>query len=219
MEEFSSQKSNGHINWIVKVNPFCIRQDTERQWRRLITVSNSVGTFVRRWVVDFRATTSAMNDLLSGLAVVLAKESIKVNALSSSSPVIGRVKGLFQRAGFIMGRCALARLRWHYSLARSGKSREVAHDEPNLVQNLKEPNMKRKIFSKKFLGIFTIGMCLLTGCSFNPDVGIPSPVVSDGTVYFYTLCHFNAVDEKSGELKWKVENVKIEKEDFCHDHE
>lgn len=79
--------------------------------------------------------------------------------------------------------------------------------------------MKQKNFYKKKLGIFSIGMVLLTGCSFNPDVGVPAPVVSEGTVYFYTICHFNAVDEKSGELKWKVENVKFKKEDFCKEHE
>ncbi len=79
--------------------------------------------------------------------------------------------------------------------------------------------MKQKNLSKKMLVFFSIGMLILTGCSFNPDVGIPAPVVSAGTVYFYTICHFNAVDEKTGELKWKVENAKIKKEDFCTDHE
>ena len=67
MEERSSQNSNSHINWIVKVNPFRIREDKDRQWRRLITMSNSVVTFVRRWVADYCATTVAMNDLFSGL--------------------------------------------------------------------------------------------------------------------------------------------------------
>ncbi len=79
--------------------------------------------------------------------------------------------------------------------------------------------MKHKSFTKKMLGLFTIGMCLLTGCSFNPDFGIPSPMVSGGTVYFYTICHFNAVDEKSGELKWKMETVKGKKHDFCKESE
>lgn len=79
--------------------------------------------------------------------------------------------------------------------------------------------MKQKMFSKKILGTFTIGMLLLTGCSFNPDVGIPAPIVSKGTVYFYTICHFNAVDEKSGNLKWKRENVKFKEEDFCKEDE
>lgn len=79
--------------------------------------------------------------------------------------------------------------------------------------------MKHKKFSNKMLGIITIGMFLLTGCSFSPDFGIPSPVVSEGKIYFYTICHFNAVDAKTGEMKWKMETVKGKKEDFCKENE
>ena len=128
MEERSSQNSNSHIDWIVKVNPFRIRQDTDRQWRCLITKSNSIGTFVRRWFADYGATTTAMNDLASSLAKASAMQSIKVNTLSSSLTVIGRFKSLFQQPGLIVCRCALSRLRCHYGLARSGKSQEVPND-------------------------------------------------------------------------------------------
>ncbi len=79
--------------------------------------------------------------------------------------------------------------------------------------------MKQKNLSGKMLGSFVIGMCFLTGCSFNPNIGIPAPMVSEGTVYFYTLCHFNAVDQQSGEVKWKIETVKSENEDVCQEHE
>jgi len=79
--------------------------------------------------------------------------------------------------------------------------------------------MKHKNLSNKFLGIFTIGIFLLTGCTFNPELGVPSPVVSEKTVYFYTLCHFNAVDEKTGELKWKLKTVNSKEEDFCMENE
>ena len=48
--------------------------------------------------------------------------------------------------------------------------------------------MKHQKLSKTMLGILTIGMFLLTGCSFNPDFGIPPPVVSDGNrLFLYPL--------------------------------
>ena len=79
--------------------------------------------------------------------------------------------------------------------------------------------MKHKNLSKSILGVVAIGMSLLTGCSFHPDFGVPSPLVSEGTVYFYTICHFNAVDVKTGEVKWKVETVKGKKVEFCQENE
>ena len=79
--------------------------------------------------------------------------------------------------------------------------------------------MKHKEFTNNMSRIMTIGMFLLTGCSFNPDFGIPSPVVSEGTIYFYTICHFNAVDAKTGEMRWKLETVKGKKEHVCKEHE
>ncbi len=71
----------------------------------------------------------------------------------------------------------------------------------------------------KLLGIFTMSISLLTGCSFNPELEVPAPVVSEKTVYFYTLCHFNAVDEKTGKLKWKLKTVTSKEEDFCKENE
>jgi len=67
--------------------------------------------------------------------------------------------------------------------------------------------------------IFAFGILLLTGCSFNPVISIPSPVVSDGTVYFYTMCHFNAVEEKTGVVKWNIETANLEKSDACQENE
>ena len=79
--------------------------------------------------------------------------------------------------------------------------------------------MKHKILRNKILGIFTIAISLLTGCSFNPEIEVPAPVVAEKTVYFYTLCHFNAVDEKTGALKWKLKTVNSKEEDFCKEKE
>lgn len=134
MKERSSQNSSSYIDWIVRVNPLRVRQGKDRQGRRLITMSNIVVTSVWRWFADYYATTAAMNDLASSLAKVSAIQSIKVNTLSSSSTVIGRLKSLFQQAGLIVCRCALSRLRCHYGLARSGKGRKG----PN-VGRLKTP--------------------------------------------------------------------------------
>ena len=166
MEECSTQTSNSHINLIVKVNPCRVREGKDHQWSRHIMMSNRVMTFVRRWVADYCATTAAMDDLC--LCLSLSKElnmqSIKLNALSPSSTVNGRRSSLFQQAGLMMCRCALSRLQRHHGLAQSGKGGEVINDGPVLFKKLTEATMKQKMFSKKMLGILTIGMVLLTGC-------------------------------------------------------
>lgn len=134
MEECSTQTSNSHINLIVKVNPCRVREGKDQQWSRHIMMPNRVMTFVRRWVADYCATTTAMNEFFSSLAKESTMHRIKVNALSSSSTVIGRPKSLFQQAGLMVCRYALSRLRCHYGLARSGKSGEFPNDGPFLFK-------------------------------------------------------------------------------------
>ncbi|MBF0288228.1 MAG: PQQ-like beta-propeller repeat protein [SAR324 cluster bacterium] len=79
--------------------------------------------------------------------------------------------------------------------------------------------MRKKNFSSTMLGIITTGTLLLGGCSFNVDFELPAPVVSDGTVYFYTMCDFTAADAKTGQIKWKSETARGEKEHFCEKHD
>ena len=55
----------------------------------------------------------------------------------------------------------------------------------------------------------------LAGCSFGLDLNVPPPVVSDDTVYFYSICGLNAVDAESGKLKWKVKTADGKDDDHC----
>ena len=125
-----NQNSSSHTILIVKENPFRIREEKERQKKRLITMSKNVVYGVRRWVAEYCATTAAMNEFLSSLAEELTLQDIKVNTLRSSSTISEKSKSLLWQAGLIVCRCALLRLRCHYGLARLGKSRKVPNDVP-----------------------------------------------------------------------------------------
>ncbi len=119
---------------IVKVNPVRVRGGKDFQGRCPITRSNTVVIVVRRWVIEYGATTTAMNDICSSLAKESTTQRISVNALSSSSTVKGKLKTLVQQAGLFVCRCALARVRCHYGVAQSSKSGEVPQEVPILIK-------------------------------------------------------------------------------------
>lgn len=77
--------------------------------------------------------------------------------------------------------------------------------------------MKYHKLKQTLFGILAASMFALTGCSFNPNFGIPGPVVSEGTVYFYTLCEFNAVDAETGQVKWKKPTFEDRNAEHCLD--
>lgn len=55
----------------------------------------------------------------------------------------------------------------------------------------------------------------LEGCSFGLDLNVPPPVVSDDTVYFYSVCGLNAVDLETGNIKWKVKTADGKDDEHC----